>query len=123
MSNDELPSSRWKIKNHALTKCSLGHFNFAKKVFTLAAAPSPKRQRGPGPMCPTGAVGCGPGSGWGTCGAQIRISIWQKSAKISEIFGEKIVIREHYALLSTVLVGSVWVKKYTKINIEKRKSG
>ena len=27
------------------------------------------------------------------------------------------------ALLCTVLVGSVWVKKYTKINIEKMKSG
>ena len=29
----------------------------------------------------------------------------------------------HNALLCTVLVGSVWVKKYTKINIEKMKSG
>ena len=29
----------------------------------------------------------------------------------------------HNALLCTVLVGSVWVKKYTKINTEKRKSG
>ena len=29
----------------------------------------------------------------------------------------------HNALLCTVLVESVWVKKYTKINIEKMKSG
>ena len=50
------------------------------------------------------------------------------SAVSTPIFASKYALESslrdlHNALLCTVLVGSVWVKKYTKINIEKMKSG
>ena len=50
------------------------------------------------------------------------------SAVSTPIFASKYSLKSsrrdlHNALLCTVLVGSVWVKKYTKIDIEKMKSG
>ena len=50
------------------------------------------------------------------------------SAVSKPIFGSKHALESsrrdlQNALLCTVLVGSVWVKKYTKIKIEKMKSG